>query len=157
MRKGIVGHEIPTPYLGRIEAELSGEEVDHPLDQKSRLRLARAPVCIRRRLVREDADHFSSDVRNRICTGRQQARESGDGCGLRLKVGPKVGENPEPQGGDRAVAPSRDLHVLDLVTGMTPTLEVFRPILDPFDRARVSAGEMDADELLTVGVQLLPE
>ena len=129
--------EVLHPELGRVLADLVGEDVDHPLDGVDGLgHPERAAVGdASGRLVRVDAVDLDERVREVVRAGddvEQAGRELGRvGRGIRVAV---VGERLDLQAGDLAVLGRRQLGVDVVVAGERIGLQVLRSILDPLDR-----------------------
>ena len=158
MRHGGRGHEIHPPDLGGIHRELACQLVHHPLEEEGGLGVSRAAVGTRRGAVGEDTHHLSRDVRDVVRArdsvprvDRGHARPHAD------RIGTDVGEEPRAEAGDAAVAPGRDLGVLDLVAPVRGGEEAFAAPLRPGAGAARAHRQKGADHVLGVKAELGPE
>ena len=137
--------EVLHPELGRVLADVVGEDVDHPLDGVDRLgHPERAAVGdAAGRLVRVDAIDLDERVVEVVRAGddvEQAGRELGRvGGGVGVAV---VGDRLDLEAGDLAVLVGAHLDVDVVVAGERIGLQVLRAILDPLDR--LADGEADA-------------
>ena len=129
--------EVLHPELGRVLADVVGEDVDHPLDGVDRLgHPERAAIGdAAGRLVGVDAVDLDERVGEVVRAGddvEQAGRELGRiGRGIGVAV---VGDRLDLEAGDLAVLGRRQLGVDVVVAGERVRLEVLRAILDPLDR-----------------------
>ena len=129
--------EVLHPELGRVLADLVGEDVDHPLDGVDRLgHPERAAVGdAAGRLVGVDAVDFDERVREVVRAGDdveqagRELRRVGRGVGVAV-----VGDRLDLERGDLAVLGRAQLGVDVVVAGERVGLEVLRAVLDPLDR-----------------------
>ena len=130
--------EVLAPDLGRVHADLVGDEVDRPLDEVRRLRSARTAIGIGRGLVGEDSDGPRGDMLPPVRAAGEQARD----CLKRSEhplIGAQVDVLRDVERHQRAVLLRAHLDVEDLAAAVGRGDEVLRPALDPFDRV---AGEL---------------
>src|SRR5207244_1467827 len=102
------GDEVAPPDLGRVHADLGGEQVDGALDGGRGLRPPGAPVGVDRRGVGDhdlEARMHVGDVVHALC---HQAGEPGQEA-ADPRVGPGVLDDVDPVGEDAAVAVAADL------------------------------------------------
>ncbi len=128
--------EVLHPQLGRILADVVGEDVHHPLDRVDRLGDAeRAAIGdAARRLVRVDAVHFDEGVREVVRAGDHVEQPGGvlGRIGRRIAVA-VIGDRFHLEAGDLPGLRRAHFGVDVVVAGERIGLEVLRPILDPLD------------------------
>ena len=106
--------EVRAPHVGRVLADLGGEQVHRPLDRRRRFRAAGAPIGDDRRRVRDHRRRLAFDVGDRVDAGRHGAGH--ERCQDRAHLGVRTGvlEHVEAVGQDLAVAVAADRDVLHL-------------------------------------------
>ncbi len=129
--------EVLQAELGRVLADLVGQDVDHPLDGVDRLgHPERAAVGdAARGLVGVDAVDLDEGVVEVVRPGddvEQAGRELGR-IGRRIRVA-VVGQGLHLETGDLAFLRRAELGVDVVVAGERVGLEVLRAVLDPLDR-----------------------
>ena len=135
--------EVLHPELGRVLADLVGQDVDHALDRVDRLgHPERAAVGdAAGRLVGVDAIDLDEGVREVVRAGddvEQAGRVLGRvGRGVGVAV---VGNRLGLERGDLAVLGRAQLGVDVVVAGERVGLEVLRAVLDPLDRLARRSG-----------------
>ena len=144
VREGVRRQEVAAPDLGRVDAQLVGEEVHRPLDHVGRLGPARAAIRVHERGVGVDARDLGVDVGDLVRAGEDAPVEGGRDAGSDRRQAPaEVGEGLDPQALDLAVAVRRRLDVGDVVAAVDRAAVALAPALDPFHReaAHQLAGE----------------
>ena len=137
--------QVPHPQLGRVQAELAGQQVDHPLDQVHALGdPERAGVGDPARgLVGVDAGDLAVGRLQVVGPGEDVEEPGRVLAGLGRPVERAVvGQHPGPQGEDPPVPGRGDLAVHVVVPGERGGHQVLRPVLDPLHRL---AGQHGAD------------
>ena len=152
--------EVLHPELGRILADLVGQDVDHPLDGVDRLgHPERAAVGdAAGRLVGVDAIDLDERVREVVRAGddvEQAGRELGRvGRGVGVAV---VGDGLDLEAGDLAVLGRAHLGVDVVIAGERIRLEVLRAVLDPLDRLAGQERGGDGQDVARVDRHLAAE
>ncbi len=137
VRELVLADEVLHAQLGRVLADVVGEDVDHPLDRVDGLgHPERAAIGdAAGRLVRVDAIDFDERVVEVVRAGddvEQAGRELGrvrGGIGVAV-----VGDRLDLEPGDLAFLGRAHLRVDVIVAGERVRLEVLAPALDPLDR-----------------------
>ena len=129
--------QVPHPQVGRVLAELGGQQVDHPLDQVHPLGdPERAGVGHPAGgLVGVDAGDLAVRGLQVVGAGEDVEEPGRVLAGLRGPVERAVvGQHPGPEGEDAAVPGRGDLTVHVVVAGERGGHQVLRPVLDPLHR-----------------------
>src|SRR5262245_48748480 len=154
MRHGGSGDEIHPPHVGGIMPELSGEIVDHALDEECRLRVARPTVWTGWRTVRINTDHLGVDIRDVVRTGDRDTRVDGRHSGPHAeRVRSDVREDARAESDDPAVATSGQLRVLDVITPMRRREKTLSAAFAPGTRAAVTNRHTCPEDVLRVETQ----
>ena len=132
-RELVRGDEVAPPDLGRVHADLGGEQVDRALDGRRGLGPAGAAVGADRRRVGDDLPEPGLHVRDVVDAGCHQAGEEGQESADAL-VGAGVLDDVEPVGHDAAVPAAADLDVLQLGAALRHRDQVLAAGLDPAQR-----------------------
>ena len=151
------GDEVPAPDLDRIDPELVGEQVDHPLDEMRGLGTAGPAVGVDRRRVGEhvaDGDVLLLDV---VRARGHEQREVRDRRGQQLQVGAHVLDQLAAEGLDAAVLVRGHLDVLQLVAAVDRRVHGLRSPLNPLDGPAGQARGLGQRELLGVDLELRAE
>ena len=152
--------EVLHPELGRVLADLVGQDVDHALDRVDRLgHPERAAVGdAAGRLVGVDAVDLDEGVREVVRAGddvEQAGRVLGRvGRGVGVAV---VGDRLGLERGDLAVLGGAQLGVDVVVAGERVGLEVLRAVLDPLDRLADGQARHDREDVARIDRHLAAE
>ena len=133
-------NEIAKPDLNRVEVELSGETVHHPLDEEGGFGTAGPSIGAGRSRVRIDGLQRALRRRDAITARLQFGHDGGDERTVRLEVRAHVCQNAGPNGEHGAVALGRQLDVLQLTPPVPGPGTVFGALLDPLDRTAEPPG-----------------
>ncbi len=125
-------HVAPAQF-DRVDAELGGGEVDHPLDDIGRLGAAVAAIGPHRVGVRIDGGHVGIDRRRAVDAG--QGSEIGDkSVGAGLRVGADGRDRAHAQAEKMALGIERQLGLGDVVAGLRVAEKGLGARARPFDR-----------------------
>ena len=152
--------EVLHPELGRVLADVVGEDVDHPLDRVDGLRHPeRAAVGdAARRLVRVDAVDLDERVLEVVRAGDhvEEAGRELRRIGRRIGVA-VVGDRPDLEARDLAVLRRAHLGVDVVVASERVGLEVLRAVLDPLDRLADQERRGDGEDVPRIDGDLAAE
>jgi hypothetical protein len=135
-RREFVGaDQVAPPDLGPGEAELPGDDVEHPLADEG-LDLPRPPVRDVGRLVGEQDPAVELQGRDPVGAGEHGAGDQGnqDGAVGEGRIGTAVDRQAGPHSEDRAVVADGHRHFDAVFPGLAPGGEVLAAVLDPFHR-----------------------
>ena len=152
--------EVLHPQLGRVGAELLGEDVDHPLDEVDGLGdPERAGVGDpARRLVRVDAGDLAVRGPQVVAAGEDVEEPGRELRRLRGAVeGAVVGEHVDPYAEDRAVVRRRDGPGHVVVAGERGRHQVLAAVLDPLHRLAGHDRPHDGQDVARVDADLAAE
>ena len=145
--------KVPSADLGRVHAELGGNEIDGALADGSGLGSTRTPVRTGRRRVREHGDRAEVMALPSVHAGGHEARHQRDERAAH-RIGADVGPSPDAKAAERAVAAGADRDVVHLGAPVCHAEQVLGARLDPAHRPAQTSGERDDQDLLDVGAAL---
>ena len=143
--------------LERVHAQLDGELVHDPLDGERRLGPAGAAVGVGGHLVGEDAVALEPVGRELVDAREHERAQDRDARGDQPQVGAHVGEQPDLEALDVALAVGGDVDVLDLVAAVVGGHQRLAAGLGPLDRLAEPAGHQEREHLLRGDLQLAAE
>ncbi len=149
--------KVPTTNLEAVDAELVGDEVHQPLDEIRRLRPPGAAVRVSRHLVREHADEIHPHGRDLVAAGHDQPGQRRNRWRVELQVRAEVRDRARPHAQNPAVARHRHFVVADLVAAVGCHGRVLSSRLNPLHRRPQPHGQVPAQRLFGVHVQLRPK
>ena len=156
VRLGERCHVVAPADLGRVDADLGGETIDHPLDGHRRFGTAGAAVGGRRHGVGDDRDSAEADVvevvdarRHPLGETRERRPDEREGTG--------VLDDVELVGRDPPVPGAAEPGVLQLGPAAGHRHHVLRPRLRPAHGAANGAGVPPEGELLGIRPRLCSE
>ena len=148
--------EVAPPDLGRVHADLGGEQVNRALDGGRGLRPPGTAVGVGRRGVGDRNPEPGLDLRDVVHALSHQAGEPGHQA-ARAPVGAGVLDDVDAVGQDLAVPGPADLDVLQLSPALRHADQVLAAGLGPAQRPAHLPGRPDDDERVAVDADLRAE
>ena len=149
--------EVRPPDLGRVEADLSGEAMDHPLDEVGALGAARPAVRRRPHRVREGAPHLDARGGDVVAARDHLAAEDRQDRPVAEEAEAEVADDPRLQAEDPPRPVGGEADVRHDVAAVGGGLEVLAPGRRPADRTAEPPGEPRDDQVLRVERDLRAE
>ena len=156
IRESVGRDEVAAAHLGRVDADLLRETVDHAFDRGRRLRTARAAERADRCGVRDHGDNFDVDPIERVHAAGHQPGEVRQHHAVE-RIRTAVGEHPQPIGQQRAVARAAELALVHLRAPVVHAEHVLGARLRPAHRPAEIAREPSEQGLLGVVAALAAE
>ena len=156
-RVGELLDEVAAPDLGRVDTQLVGEQIHHPLDHVRGLGTPGTPVRVGRRRVREGPAAGDVHLLDVVGAGHHEDRQMRDRRGDELQVRAVVLDELDAKRLDASVAVRSKLDVLELVAPVDRREHRLGAALDPLDRRADELGRLCDRELLGVAVELRAE
>ena len=153
---GVVGNEIAPPDLQRVHADLRRREIDQPLGDRGRDRMADGAVLAHHVLVLEHDARPRAIVRAGVGpAGEVDDLVRLDAGRARIdRIGADAGEIVDLPGGDGAVVPDADLRLHAVIAGMDVGDEALEPVGDEFHRPLEQLRQRHHRHLVGIGVHL---
>ena len=156
VRLGEGGQQVLAAHLGRVHADLGGEQVHGPLHRRGGLRAARAAVGADRRGVGHHRRRHRLGAREGVGPGRHQDGQEGQER-AEPRVGPGVLQDLDPVGAHRPVPAAADGDLLDLRPAVGHADQVLVAGLGPARGPAQLPGDPADHPVLRVGAELGPE
>ena len=154
-RAGVVGHfaggdQVATAEFRRVEAQVSGHQVQQTLADEGALEEAGSAVGARTHLVGHHTVDRGMEVGDPVRPGHHHGGEGGDDAAVGADIGSHVAVDRGAQPQQRAVVAGRDLDLAEHFAGVVGRGQVLHPVLHPLHRASQPEGCEGDEEVLGV-------
>ena len=150
-----VGHigrlqQVLQPKLGRVDAEVTCHDVQHPLAEVAGLVAARRAEGAHAGLVGQQTDHLPLVAGEMIGPHQKTGSGHGNERAVGAHVATQSAQYPRSHAQQGAVALGSDLDFTDVLPGVVGAQEVLAPVLHPLDGAAQLDGGEGHQEILRV-------